>query len=337
MRVQRTGGAPGGPSSKIVVSVTRRVAGSYQAATDFVTSLPVSGSSRSHSSETRPSKRDQVARGRLPRIDTARPPGARRSAIAGRSVAAGARAGEQQDRVQGDEREAEGASRPRPGSPPRRRGRPRPSSRRSAAAGLRRRPAAVRGRASRDRCRRPRRAGRPRPAGRASRPRPDRELDDRSADPLRQGAIQVEVAGILGEVEVVEARQRRRARLRVDVAPRSVRRRREPVPRAVRTARPRRRGASPRGREIASSAQRLASIAVDSAQSYGGETSTMSMPASSTRADDPADGPQQLARQHAARLRRARSRRRARDRRRRCRSTGRSRRRRRAPRRSRRR
>ena len=53
---------------------------------------------------------------------------------------------------------------------------------------------------------------------------------------------------------------------------------------------------------IASSAARLAAAAVVSAWSYGGETSTMSIPARSTAADDLADGAEDLAGQHAAGL-----------------------------------
>ncbi len=34
---------------------------------------------------------------------------------------------------------------------------------------------------------------------------PDRELEDRPVDPLGEGEIQVEVAGVVGEVEVVQA------------------------------------------------------------------------------------------------------------------------------------
>ena len=56
---------------------------------------------------------------------------------------------------------------------------------------------------------------------------------------------------------------------------------------------------------IASRAARLAAIAVVSAWSYGGETSTMSMPGEVDRADDLADRPQDLAGEHPARLRRA--------------------------------
>ena len=59
---------------------------------------------------------------------------------------------------------------------------------------------------------------------------------------------------------------------------------------------------------IASRAARLAAIAVVSAWSYGGETSTMSMPGEVDRADDLADRPEHLAGEHPARLRRARSR-----------------------------
>ena len=50
---------------------------------------------------------------------------------------------------------------------------------------------------------------------------------------------------------------------------------------------------------IASSASRLAAIAVVSAWSYGGDTSTMSIATRSTAPTILADGPQQLARQQA--------------------------------------
>ena len=126
--------------------------------------------------------------------------------------------------------------------------------------------------------------------------RPDGELDDRAAGSPREGPVQVDVARILAEVEVVQARDRRGERFRIGHAAdasgrrRAARRfsgRRRPSiagrsgwPAVNRTFRPSR--CLTASAEMASSAQRFAIIAVDSAQSYGGETSTMSMPASST-------------------------------------------------------
>ena len=56
-------------------------------------------------------------------------------------------------------------------------------------------------------------------SGTARRPLPDGELEDRAAGPRGQGEEQVEVARVLGQVEVVEARERLGRRLAAHAVP----------------------------------------------------------------------------------------------------------------------
>ena len=166
-------------------------------------------------------------------------------------------------------------------------------------------PGRGRGRASPGRGRRRPRRSPAAASGTAIRPVPTASSTIGPPVRCRERQVEVDVAGIVGEVEVVQPREgvapRSRSQRSRRHARRSLRRRLAAVPSG--RARPSRRLTA--SAEMASRAQRFAIIAVDSAQSYGGETSTMSMPARSTAADDPADGPEQLAREHPARLGRA--------------------------------
>ena len=113
------------------------------------------------------------------------------------------------------------------------------------------------------------------------------ELEDRPVGPVGEGEVQVEVARIVDEVEVVQPGQRRRRRgigsVEHAADERLGGRGRLPADRRRRRA-----GATARAL-IASRAARFAAIAVVSAWSYGGETSTMSIAGELDRADDLAD------------------------------------------------
>ena len=100
----------------------------------------------------------------------------------------------------------------------------------------------------------------------------DGQLEDRAASSVGERAVQVEVARIVLQVEVVQARERARGGgIGRSDQPAAGSQRTVP-PAAFRTA----------SALIASSAARFAAIAVVSAWSYGGDTSTTSIPASST-------------------------------------------------------
>ena len=102
-------------------------------------------------------------------------------------------------------------------------------------------------------------------------PAADGELQDRAAGPRGEREEQVEVARVLGQVEVVEAGERVGRGLAAHAVPGPEKRTGRPPSCCLAAS-----------AEITSSATRLAAIAVTSAWSYGGETSTMSIPAIST-------------------------------------------------------
>ena len=104
----------------------------------------------------------------------------------------------------------------------------------------------------------------------------DRELEDRAAGRAGQREVQVEVARVLEEVEVVQAGERRRGR--GSSVGRDAEASASPALPADALAAARLTASA----LIASRTARLAAIAVVSAWSYGGETSTTSIPASST-------------------------------------------------------
>ena len=298
-RTQRRVGSPWPPSSKIVVSVTVAVAASCWAEPAFVTIAPVSGSSRGHSRMIRPSNRARSSASGSQTSTTARPPGARWSASVASAARWAARRRQDEQRVEGDEREAE---RPGVGQAQADAGPPRRASGVAAAAG---------GRAGS-------RAGRASIAGSRSTPvtswpasasgtarRPLPTASSRIGPPVRPASARYRSRS---PGSSVRSRSYSRASGRRAVcgigparAPVAVAGwRAPPSGRACRAVR--RRTASAL---IASSAARLAAIAVVSAWSYGGETSTMSMPGELDGADDLADGAQDLAGEHPARLRRA--------------------------------
>ena len=49
-------------------------------------------------------------------------------------------------------------------------------------------------------------------SGIATRPVPDAQFEDRAFAPIGQGEVEVEVAGVVGQVQVVQARESRRGR-----------------------------------------------------------------------------------------------------------------------------
>jgi hypothetical protein len=108
---------------------------------------------------------------------------------------------------------------------------------------------------------------------------PGHQLQDRAPRLLGQREPEVQVPGIVKQVQVVETRERVRELLRFGCL--------RHVGHAGRVPRPAKLTGVPAAclaasAAIASIAHRLAAIAVTSAWSYGGETSTMSIPASST-------------------------------------------------------
>ena len=198
---------PGRPPRRSWSGSRWRLAASCWAEPALVTIAPVSGSRRGHSSMIRPSKRARSSASGSQTSTTARPPGPRWSASAWRARPLGGPGRQHEQRVERDEREAEPAGVGQPqadevgfdeGQAIRSRRRPRARRRaRSSIAGSRSTPVtSVAGLGQRDR----------QPAG------PDGQLEDRAIGPIGQREIQVEVARVVGQVEVVQARERRRGR-----------------------------------------------------------------------------------------------------------------------------
>ena len=140
-------------------------------------------------------------------------------------------------------------------------------------------------------------------SGTASRPVPAAELEDRAAGPRGEGEVEVEVAGILDEVDVVEAGEgvaprRRSAASRCGHQPRGSRTGSCAPARSL----DRERADRLERRPVGDHRRRLGVVVRrrDLDDVHAGELD---------RADDPADRPEQLAGQQPARLRRARARR----------------------------
>ena len=222
-RTQRTAARPGAAASKIVVRRTTLVAGVVDRAAGLVTVRAGPGSSRIHSSDEAAVVARQVVRVGQPGVDDRQ---AARRQVRGqrrdRAACSRARA-HQEQRVEGDDRQPV-ARRRRRGAPCGRR------PRRGAGDARRRRPAASAARLARasiaGSMSTPVTASPAAARGTAIRPRAAGELQDRAAGPAGQREVQVEVARVLGEVQVVEpgkrvgrrglgrSRQRRRRRPR---------------------------------------------------------------------------------------------------------------------------
>ena len=162
---------------------------------------------RGHSSMIRPSKRARSSASGSQTSTTARPPGARWSARARTRRALGGAGRQHEQRVEGDEREAEatGVGQAQPDDVGLDEGQPvlgRPS----------RWPVLEPGPASPGRGRRRSPRGRPRPAGPPAGRSRRRSSRIGPLGPLGEREIEVEVARVVGQVEVVQARECRRGR-----------------------------------------------------------------------------------------------------------------------------
>ena len=205
-RTQRRTGPPWPLSSKIVVRVTLAVAASCWADATLVTIAPVSGSRRGHSRLIRPSNRARSLASGSQTSTTARPPGARWSASARSAARWAARVGSTSSELRAMN------ARPNRGSP----GRRRPTM--SASTRVRRSSPAF----PLDPLARPSEHGRvdvdagDLVAGLGQRdgqpPAPDCELEDRAVGAVGQREVEVEVARVVDEVEVVQAREGGRGR-----------------------------------------------------------------------------------------------------------------------------
>ena len=193
---------PGRPPRRSSSGSTLLVAASCWADAVLVTIAPVSGSSRGHSRMIRPSNRARSSASGSQTSTTASPPGARWSAIAWRAARWAARGRQDEQRVEGDEREPEtaGIGQAEPDDVRLDEGQPVLAGGSAGPRGARpvehRR---IEVDAGDEVARLGQRDGQP--AG------PDRQLEDRTVDPVGQREVQVEVARIVGQVEVVQPRE----------------------------------------------------------------------------------------------------------------------------------